>query len=97
MQSSMARMKRAGLLSSAGALVLGVGLGLLLPGEVRALAVPILVVGMLAHGWGMLEAHRLERVSEVAPPRWAGVLYWVCWLLLIGLGGLIVLRLPGVG
>jgi hypothetical protein len=89
-------LKRAALLSSLGALVLGVGLGLILPEDVRTLAVPMLVVGILAHGWGMLETHRLDRASEVAPPRWAAVLYWGCWLALLALGVLIAVRLSGL-
>jgi hypothetical protein len=96
MESKNERIKRAQLLSTTGALALGIGLGLLLPGAVGPMTIPILVAGLLAHGWGMFETHLLERSSEVRRPRWAGVLYWVCWLALIGLGGLIVVRLSGV-
>ena len=74
-----ARLKSADLLSSTGALVLGVGLGALLSGYVGRAAVPILVAGVVSHGWGMLYKHRLEQDEDHAPAWWETALYWVCW------------------
>jgi hypothetical protein len=75
----MARLKSAELLSSTGALALGVGLGVLLSSYVGRAAVPILVAGIASHGWGMFQKHRLERSEDYAPARWETALYWVCW------------------
>jgi hypothetical protein len=75
----IARLKSAELLSSTGALALGVGLGALLSSYVGRAAVPILVVGIASHGWGMLQKHRLERSEDYAPAWWQTALYRVCW------------------
>jgi hypothetical protein len=71
------RRKQADLASSAGAGVLGAGLGILLAERLAALAVPLLLVGVALHGWGMLEKRRLEAGMPV--PRWSLALYWLCW------------------
>lgn len=65
-----ARLKSADLLSSTGALVLGVGLGALLADYLGRAAVPVLVAGVVSHGWGMLHKHRLEQNADDAPPAW---------------------------
>ena len=77
------RVKRAELLGGVGALVLGAGLGLLFSSFLKPYAVPLLVVGLLAHAWGMFDKHRLEAASPGARPRWAESLYWVCWAALL--------------
>ena len=66
--------KRAELAGSAGAGVLGVGLGALLAQWVGPFAVLLLVLGVLLHGWGMVETHRLE--AGAASPAWSKALYW---------------------
>jgi hypothetical protein len=86
------RLKRASLLSSVGALTAGIGIGLMLPDTARPGTVPTLLVGLLVHGWGMLETHRLEGMSDAAQPRWAEALYWLCWLSMIGLAALIAVQ-----
>lgn len=85
------RLKAAELLSSTGALVLGVGLGTALSTYIGSVAVPLLVAGIASHGWGMLQKHRLEAKEDYAPAWWETGLYWGCWaglavlLLLIGI------------
>ncbi len=86
-------LKLAEVTSGIGAGVLGAGLALLLPAAVAAYALPILILGMLMHGWGMLDKHRLETTHDAPRPRWAEVLYWGCWLALVGLGSVVVMGL----
>ena len=50
----------------------------------------LLVMGVLLHGWGMLEKHRLEEGAQV--PVWSTILYWVCWAVLALLIMWIVLK-----
>jgi hypothetical protein len=71
-----ARMKQANLASAVGAGVLGGGIGVLLAQYIGPYAVPLVVVGIVMHVWGMLENRRLEAVA----PRvwWAEALYWLC-------------------
>jgi hypothetical protein len=76
--------KRAQLLSTTGALVLGIGLGVMLAGALQAHAALIVLVGATAHVIGMVENHRLEQ-REGPLPRWADGLYWLCWLALAAL------------
>jgi hypothetical protein len=80
----MTRIKVSDLTSAIGALVLGVGLGALLPGVFGRLAVPITAIGAVVHALGMWDKRRLEEQQHVVNDRWVVALYWVCWLLLAG-------------
>ena len=80
----MTRLKLAELTSGIGALVLGVGLGALFARSFAPAAGVITVAGLAAHAFGMWDKHRLEaRVQSESGP-WSITLYWVCWLLLVG-------------
>ena len=46
-----------------------------------------LIVGALAHAWGMYDKHRIERDSGAGNPWWSALFYWLCWVLL-GVGAL---------
>ena len=81
---SGSRLHRAELVSSLGAGVLGVGLGLVLSRYLAGFAVPLLLIGIALHGWGMYDKRRLER-GVVARTAWVEALYWLCWALLAGL------------
>lgn len=87
----MNRLERADLASGTGALVLGTGPGTLLAPYLAPAAVAVLVGGLLLHAWGMYDKHRLER-EEGAAPRYAAVLYWLCWAVLALLAAYLVLR-----
>ncbi len=80
----MTRRKLAELTSGIGALVIGVGLGALLARWVGAAAGFVTVVGVLLHGFGMWDKHRLEAGLPIARDRAVVALYWICWLLLAG-------------
>ena len=84
------RQKRAELAGATGAGVLGVGLGALLAQWTAPYAMLLLVMGVLLHGWGMLEKHRLEAGADV--PLWSAALYWACWAILVVLIVWIVLQ-----
>lgn len=77
------RMRKAELLGVVGALVLGLGLGLILAGFLKPYAVAFLLAGLLMHAWGMFDKHRLETASSVIRPWWAELLYWICWIALL--------------
>jgi len=85
------RLKKAELLSSAGAGVLGAGIALLLRQFLEPYAVAILVVGLLMHGWGMYAKRSLENETELRA-RWQVVAYWGCWVALLALVAYIILR-----
>ncbi len=74
------RLKRAELASGLGALLLGLGLGVLAGRQIAPFGLPLLVVGIVIHGWGMFDKHRLQRRVEVVPPLWSVALYWICWV-----------------
>ena len=87
-----AQVKKAELLSSLGAGVLGAGIALLLPNQLAPYAILILLLGLVSHAVGMSQKHRLEQQGEVVPLWWAEALYWLCWLALAALLLLIILR-----
>ena len=78
----MRRLKLAELTSGVGALVLGVGLGALVPRWFGSAAGVITVAGLSLHGFGMWDNNRLEALGQTQNPPWVVALYWVCWLLL---------------
>ena len=78
----MNRLKVAELTSGSGALVLGVGLGTLLSRRTGRVAVPITLVGVAMHAFGMWDKHRLDASKADVSPAWVPALYWVCWALL---------------
>lgn len=86
------RVKKAELLSSLGAGVLGAGIALLLPNQLAPYAILILLLGLVSHAVGMSQKHGLEQQGEVVHLWWAEALYWLCWLALAALLLLIVLR-----
>ena len=88
----IARVKKAELLSSLGAGVLGAGIALLLPNQLAPYAIPILLLGLISHVVGMSQKHGLEQQGEVVRVWWAEALYWLCWLALAALLVWIVVR-----
>lgn len=88
----LARSKRAELLSTVGAGVLGAGLALLIAEQLAPYAVAILIVGLAAHAWGMLWKHQLESQAATARLWWAELLYWSCWVALAVLVVVIAVR-----
>ncbi len=84
-----ARMKQNDLASGVGAGLLGAGVGVLAAAYLSPYAVPLVVVGAILHLWAMWERHRLE--AGGARVWWAEALYWLCWALLLVIGGLVLL------
>lgn len=72
--------KVADLTSGVGAAVLGFGLGAWLAPAVSQQSAAIALVGLLLHGFGMWNKHRLE--GSAPQPWWVPAAYWVCWGLL---------------
>ena len=81
------KIKLAELSSIFGASVIGFGLGLLFANYVQQYAVLIILVGIMMHGLGMYKTHSKKE------ERWINLLYWICWLILIGLAILVFTRL----
>ena len=77
------RIKRAELLSSVGAGVLGGGLTLLVAQVLAPYAIPILLIGLLGHAFGMFQKHQLEQQGTSVRIWWMEALYWFCWLILV--------------
>ena len=90
--ANISQIKKAELLSSLGAGVLGAGIALLLPTQLAPYAIPILLLGLISHAIGMSRKHGLEGQGEVVRVWWAEALYWSCWLGLAALLGFIVVR-----
>lgn len=86
-----ARHKSAALLSSTGALALGIGLAAALSAYIGRAALPILVAGTASDGWGMFQKHRPESNESYTPALWEKALYWACWAALA-----VLLLLTGV-
>ena len=76
------RLRLAELTSSVGALVLGIGLGVLLSNVLGEFGLPLLLAGALVHAWGMFDKYRLERRAGAPDVLWHRVAYWACWILL---------------
>lgn len=90
--SHFARIKKAELLSSIGAGVLGAGIALLLATSLAPYAISTLLLGLLSHAVGMFQKHGLEQQGEVVRIWWVDALYWFCWVALAALLLFIVVR-----
>jgi hypothetical protein len=88
-----ASIKRAELLSSVGAGVLGAGLALFFVDVLGSHKLAILVLGFVAHAFGMLRKHQLESQDSMVRVWWVEALYWICWL---GLAALLVMIVSGL-
>ena len=73
-------MRRAEVLSTSGAAVLGAGVGLLLDRWLAPVALALVIAGAAAHAWGMYSRHRLDSSAGIARARWEEPVYWLCWL-----------------
>ncbi len=88
----VSRIKKAELLSSIGAGVLGGGIALLLAKFLTPYAIPILLIGLISHAAGMSRKHGLEGQNQSVRLGWAEALYWFCWLALAALPILLLIR-----
>ena len=79
------RLRLAELTSGLGAGVLGLGIGILAADYLRGLGLPLLLSGLLLHGWGMADKQKLERTAGADRPWWSTLAYWMCWLFLVAL------------
>ena len=85
------RLRLAELTSGLGAGVLGVGVGVLFASALRTIALPLLVIGLAMHAWGMADKHRLEAQTAESPPWWSAAFYWICWIALLGVAVYVVI------
>ena len=86
------RLRLAELTSSLGAGILGLGIGVLAGEYLDGTGLPVLILGLVLHAWGMTDKHRLEASSLVPDVWWSTVLYWICWVLLGALVAYVFLR-----
>lgn len=84
------RLRLAELTSGIGAVVLGIGLGVLLADRLAGFGIAILSSGIAVHGWGMYDRHRQDRSQGSVEPWWATALYWVCWIGLAVLAWIVI-------
>jgi hypothetical protein len=86
------RIRLAELTSGIGAVVLGIGLGVLMADRLHGLGFAILAVGIAVHAWGMYDRHLTDRLQGTADPWWATALYWACWIGLAGMLAWVMVR-----
>jgi hypothetical protein len=67
------------LLSTIGAGVAGIGIGVLAAGFLAVAGVPILAVGLAAHLVGMIGQRRVQSAQLYRPVLWEQLAYWGCW------------------
>lgn len=83
------RVKRAELMSTIGAGVLGAGIALVFADYLVRYATVVLIAGLITHAGGMFDKHRLETGRPATRVGWFDVLYWVCWAMLAVLAGVV--------
>lgn len=88
---SLKKVKMAELMASAGALVLGIGIGALAGAWIGPAGGVMVLLGGALHARGMIVKHRYE--ASLAIPAWWVWLYRLCWAGLIVVGVLILVRL----
>lgn len=93
MDMNRSRLKQLDMLGGIGAGVLGAGIALLFAQWLQPFALPALTIGIVVHGWAMLEKNRAEREVQLVQPAWAVIAYWGCWALLLALMVYVLIRL----
>jgi hypothetical protein len=88
----LTRPQVAELTSGVGALVLGLGLGALFSQWFAPAAGFIAIAGLVTHAFGMWDKHRLEGQAHAANDTWLTALYWICWLMLVGVVAVLIVR-----
>lgn len=78
------RLHAAEITSSVGALVLGIGVGAYIAGSLGNLAAGVFFVGLALHALGMWDKHHIEAKLAAPEPLWAKALFWLCWMMLVG-------------
>ena len=86
------RVRLAELVSSLGAGILGLGIGVLASSYLTGLGRSIAGTGLLLHAWGMADRHRMAAQQAAPGIWWSTLMYWLCWLSLAGLIALAVWR-----
>jgi len=84
--------KVAELASGLGAIVLGAGLALVAPAWLRGYGGILLLAGVVVHGLGMSLKYRIE-ANDGGLLWWERALFWLCWVILGGLGAWIAVQL----
>ncbi len=85
MNTTYDRRKQAELLTKASAGVLGAGIALVFADQLRTFAYPLLILGIVAHAWGMYEKHTIDSATPAQRSAWHTVVYWSCWAALMAL------------
>lgn len=75
-----------GLLSTVGASIIGLGIGVLLSAALTSIVWFLLAFGAIAHAVGMVGTRRVKSSVNYEPAPWERAAYWLCWgLILAGL------------
>jgi hypothetical protein len=85
MDGDARKLKQLELLGGVGAGILGAGAALLFARWLLPYAMPVLIVGMVTHGWAMFAKARLERQAKEVQPWWVIASEWVCWIMIAAL------------
>ena len=81
--------------SSLGAGILGLGLGILVSRWLGAWTPFLIAAGLFIHGWGMYKLHYRGSASWSKLPGWLKISVGVCWLVLAGLLGWLLVKIFG--
>lgn len=85
MDGDARKLKQFELLGGVGAAILGAGAALLFARWLLPYTVPVLIVGIVTHGWAMFAKGRLERKVNEVQPWWATAAEWACWIMIAAL------------
>lgn len=75
-----------GSLSTFGALLAGVGIGIAFAEQIGAAMWPLLIAGGLVHLAAMVALHRLQIADRYKPSALEAFGYWLCWAIIAGVG-----------
>lgn len=81
--------------SSLGAGILGLGLGILVSRWLGAWTPFLIAAGLFIHGWGMYKLYYRGNSTWANLPGWLKISVGVCWLVLAGLLGWLLVKIFG--
>lgn len=77
------------LISVLGVGTIGFGLGAFFSYYIKTYALPVILIGVLTHGLAMYKVHARNKKESLL----VKFLYWVCWIIIIGLAIYVLLKL----
>lgn len=75
-----------------GGIILGIGIGAQFFNYFEGYYFLLILIGIIIHGVGMYQIHKRIKFSDDKQYLFNNILYWTCWIIIIGLVAYIIFK-----